>query len=105
MLRDDVVEAAAAGRFRVYAVSTVEQALELLANLPAGARPAEEQLEPAEIHARIDARLSAFAAALREFAEPGRAASSGDGLRPRNEPEQKLPGREAPRRSASQPAD
>ena len=41
MLREDVVEACAAGRFRVYAVDTVQQALECLTLLPAGERNAD----------------------------------------------------------------
>jgi lon-related putative ATP-dependent protease len=45
MLRDDVVEAVAAGTFHVYAVRTVDEALALLTGMPA-----------AEIHARVDAR-------------------------------------------------
>ena len=40
MLRPDVVEAAAAGRFSVWAVRTVDEALALLTGLPAGERGA-----------------------------------------------------------------
>ena len=36
MLRDDVVEACAEGKFRVLAVETVQQALEILSGIPAG---------------------------------------------------------------------
>lgn len=36
MLRQDVVDAAAAGRFRIWAVETVDEALELLTGLPVG---------------------------------------------------------------------
>ncbi|MBU0718638.1 MAG: AAA family ATPase [Planctomycetes bacterium] len=38
MLREDVVEACAAGQFQVYTVKTVHEALELLASTPAGER-------------------------------------------------------------------
>ncbi|MHC4413798.1 MAG: Lon protease family protein [Planctomycetota bacterium] len=38
MLREDVVGACAAGRFHVYAVETVQQALELMTGVPAGTR-------------------------------------------------------------------
>jgi ATP-dependent Lon protease len=41
MLRHDVVEACAEGRFRVYAVETVHEAIELLTGVPAGARDAQ----------------------------------------------------------------
>ena len=38
MLRHDVVESCALGRFRVFAVDTVQQALEILSGIPAGVR-------------------------------------------------------------------
>jgi predicted ATP-dependent protease len=38
MLRDDVVEACAAGQFRVFAVATILEALEVLTGTPAGVR-------------------------------------------------------------------
>ncbi len=38
MLRQDVVEACAEGRFAVYAVESIQQALELLTGMPAGTR-------------------------------------------------------------------
>jgi ATP-dependent Lon protease len=38
MLRDDVVESCARGKFRVLAVETVQQALEILSGIPAGVR-------------------------------------------------------------------
>ncbi len=50
MLRDDVVDAAAAGKFRVWAVTAVDEALELLSGLPA-----------AEVHARVRTRLATLA--------------------------------------------
>jgi lon-related putative ATP-dependent protease len=59
MLREDVLEAVEAGRFRVYAVSTVDQALELLTGLPS-----EQILQ------HVDAGLRRLAEALREFSAP-----------------------------------
>jgi len=41
MLREDVVEAAREGRFHVYAVETVHEALALLSGMPAGVQDAE----------------------------------------------------------------
>ena len=57
MLREDVVEAAAQGRFAVYAVRSVDQGMELLTGVPAK-----------EIHARVEARLAEFAERARAFA-------------------------------------
>jgi predicted ATP-dependent protease len=58
MLRDDVVAAVAAGRFALRAVTTVDDALELLTGLPAGdpARPREDT-----VNGRIARRLRAYA--------------------------------------------
>jgi predicted ATP-dependent protease len=70
MLRDDVVEAAAAGRFHVYAVRSVNDALELLTGVAAGPARADGTFPEGGIHARVDARLRALAGALRDFAAP-----------------------------------
>jgi predicted ATP-dependent protease len=59
MLRDDIVEAVAAGRFRILAVANVDQAIEALSGLPA-----------AEVHARVNARLRSLAEALSAFTSP-----------------------------------
>lgn len=57
MLREDVVAAAAQGRFAVYAVASVDEGVELLTGVPA-----------AELHRRVEARLLEFAERAREFA-------------------------------------
>jgi predicted ATP-dependent protease len=59
MLRRDVVVAVEAGRFRVWAVRTVDEALELL-----GGRPA------AEIHRAVEARLDRLARLARALSTP-----------------------------------
>jgi predicted ATP-dependent protease len=75
MLRDDVIEAARSGRFHVYPVQSVDEALELLTDLPAGTRGADGAFPAGSIHARVDARLRALAETLVAFgslAEPSR---------------------------------
>jgi predicted ATP-dependent protease len=59
MLRADVVEAVSAGRFRVLAVDTVDDAIELLTGLPS-----------AEVNRRVEARLTTFAEDARAFLPP-----------------------------------
>jgi predicted ATP-dependent protease len=71
MLRDDVVAAVTAGSFRIHAVATVDEALELMTGRPA-----------AEIHARANARLRARAETLRSFAAPEGAPPNGRSARP-----------------------
>lgn len=70
MLRTDVVEAAAAGKFHVWAVSTVDEALEVLSGLPAGGRDADGKWVEGGFDERVQARLAAFAEAARTFAAP-----------------------------------
>jgi predicted ATP-dependent protease len=67
MLREDVVTAAAAGQFHVYAVSTVDEAMELLTGVAAGERGADSHFPDGTINARVEQRLSEFARRRREF--------------------------------------
>jgi len=56
MLREDVVEAVAAGRFGIYPVRTVDEGIARLTGLPA-----------ATVNARVEARLADFAERARSF--------------------------------------
>jgi lon-related putative ATP-dependent protease len=68
MLRKDVIEACAAGRFAVYAVRTMDEGLALLTGLPAGARDDGGAFAPGSVNARVEDRLRAFAKVRRSFA-------------------------------------
>ena len=68
MLRQDVVDAAAAGRFHIYAVETVDEALELLTGLPAGAPDAEGYLPEGSLNALVAERLIYLAELRRAYA-------------------------------------
>jgi lon-related putative ATP-dependent protease len=61
MLRQDVVEAAASGRFRIVAIDTVDQGMELLTGVPAGEPDLAGQYPPETINRRVAMRLAAFA--------------------------------------------
>ena len=63
MLRDDVVEAAAAGRFAIHAVDGIDEAIELLTGMPAG-RP-ESPWDDDGVNGRIARRLNEYAALKR----------------------------------------
>jgi predicted ATP-dependent protease len=65
MLRSEVVEAVAAGKFRVYPVETVDQGIEILTGMPAGERDALGKFPEGSINQRVERRLI-------EFAERGR---------------------------------
>ncbi len=76
MLRHDVVEAAAAGRFHVHAVRGIDEGIELLTGVPAGERDAEGKFPEATINRRVEDRLIALAERRRSFgAQPTGAAS------------------------------
>jgi predicted ATP-dependent protease len=57
MLRPDVVAAVEAGRFHVWAVESVDEALELLSGLPAGAAGADGRFPTGSFNARVRERL------------------------------------------------
>jgi predicted ATP-dependent protease len=67
MLRDDVVQAARDGKFRIYAVRTVDEALELLTGMPAGERRDDGLFPDDTLNGRVDARLRDYAERRRAF--------------------------------------
>ncbi len=73
MLRDEVIEAVTEGRFHVWAVSSVDEGIELLTGLPAGERLEDGSWPEGSINARVDKRLLQMAEAVRKFAKgPGK---------------------------------
>ena len=70
MLRQDVVEAVRNGHFRVWEVSSVDQALELLTGLPAGAPDEKGEMPEGSVNFRIATGLQKLARMRREFAHP-----------------------------------
>ncbi len=67
MLRQDVIEAVKEGQFSVYAVETVDQAIELLTGVPAGERRKDGSFPPGSINQLVEARLIGFAEKQRAF--------------------------------------
>jgi len=57
MLRQDVVEAVAAGRFHIYPTGTVDEGIELLTGVPAGERDAAGKYPAGSLNALAEARL------------------------------------------------
>jgi predicted ATP-dependent protease len=68
MLRPEVVDAVAAGRFHVHAVTRVDEALEILSGVPAGERDALGRFPEGSVNLRVEKRLAAFADRVRAFA-------------------------------------
>jgi predicted ATP-dependent protease len=68
MLREDVVQAAAAGRFHVHAVSTIDEALSLLCGLPAGEMDAQGDYPEGSANFHVAARLLEFSLVRQAYA-------------------------------------
>jgi predicted ATP-dependent protease len=67
MLRDDVVEAVAVGKFQVLPVASVEEGIEILTGVKAGQRDAQGRFEPNTAYALVDQRLREMAETLKEY--------------------------------------
>ena len=75
MLRHDVVQAVAAGRFAIYPIATIDEGIEVLTGLPAGETDAEGRYPAGTVNRMVADRLAEFAKksrALQEKAEPRR---------------------------------
>ena len=66
MLRADVVEACAAGRFAIYPMQTIDQGIALLTGRPAGERGADGAYPEGTINRAVEERLRQFAKARKE---------------------------------------
>ncbi|MGA8072619.1 MAG: S16 family serine protease, partial [Candidatus Acidiferrales bacterium] len=67
MLRAEVIDAVATGKFHIYPVSSVAEGLEILTGACAGSRDANGKFPEGTIFARVDDRLRQMAETLREF--------------------------------------
>jgi predicted ATP-dependent protease len=76
MLREDVVAAAAAGRFGVYAVDDVDAAMQILTGTPAG-DAAGGAAQAGSVNQRVNARLAEFLDLRRVFAGATRPGARG----------------------------
>jgi predicted ATP-dependent protease len=78
VLRDEPLAAIAEGRFRIWAIASVDDAIEVLSGLPAGAADGEGRFPPGTFNARVADRLERLAERARALAAPPR---EGDGGR------------------------
>lgn len=68
MLREDVVEAVRQEKFAVYAVATIDQAIELLTGQPAGQRGADGEFPADSVNHRVETQLEKYAKQRSGFA-------------------------------------
>jgi len=68
MLRKDVVDACAAGRFAIYPAATINEGIALLTGIAAGERGVDGNYPLGSVNRRVEDRLRAFASIRRNFA-------------------------------------
>ena len=76
MLRQDVVEACAKGRFHIYPVETIDQGIELLTGRPAGQRQSSGKFPAKSVNRLVEERLIKLAEDIRAFSAKGRGKSA-----------------------------
>ncbi len=67
MVKTEVVEAVAAGKFHVWAVGHVDEAMEVLTGLAAGQRQPDGSFEAGTLNARVDQKLRQMMELAREL--------------------------------------
>jgi lon-related putative ATP-dependent protease len=67
MLKEEVVEAARAGKFRIYPVRTIDEGIEVLTGVPAGTRREDGTYDEGTVNYLVDRRLREMAEAMRGF--------------------------------------
>ena len=70
MLRQEVTEAVKQGKFHVYAVSSVDEGIEVLTGVGAGEKKEDGVYPEGSISHKVDSRLKDMAARLKQFAVP-----------------------------------
>ena len=72
MLKEELVEAAKAGKFRIYPVKTIDEGIEALTGVPAGERGKDGTFRKGTVNELVDRRLREMAEKLKEYQPPGR---------------------------------
>lgn len=86
VLKPEVAQAIADGRFHVWSVEHIDQGIELLTGIPAGVRGEDGTYPEGTIYRRVEDRLEAFAAALQQ-----RGGGTTEVARTSNQPSATLP--------------
>ena len=67
MLRSDVIEAVAQGRFAIYPISSIDQGIELLTGLPAGERDVDGVFPEDSVNRLVEAKLVSFSERMHDL--------------------------------------
>jgi len=72
MLKEEIVEAAKAGKFRIYPIQTIDEGIEVLTGVPAGKRKEDGNYEPGTVNDLANRRLLEMAKTMKEYQPFGR---------------------------------
>jgi predicted ATP-dependent protease len=67
MLKEEIVEAAKAGKFSIYPVKTIDEGIEVLTGVKAGERKKDGTFEKNTVNYLVDKRLKEMAETFKEF--------------------------------------
>ena len=67
MLKEEIAEAAKAGKFRIYPVKTIDEGIEVLTGVPAGQRGKDGKFPKGTVNFLVDKRLRELAETYKEF--------------------------------------
>ncbi len=82
MLRQEILDEVARGRFNIWAISRVEEGIELLTGVPAGERQEDGSYPPGSVFGKVDARLGELAEEARRFMQEEGEGESAEEARP-----------------------
>ena len=71
MLREDVVQAVRDKKFTVYAIETIDEAIELLTGSPAGLRGDDGEFPADSVNRKVEKQLIRYARQRKHFGEGG----------------------------------
>jgi predicted ATP-dependent protease len=67
MLKEEILEAAQAGKFTIYAVKSIDEGIEILTGVPAGERSPDGTYPEGTVNYLVNRRLSEMAEKIREY--------------------------------------
>jgi predicted ATP-dependent protease len=78
VLKDEVVDAVRDGNFKIYAVSTIDEGIEVLTGTVAGERGEDRTYAEGTVHHLVEKRLREMAEQARKFGKGDRAENEED---------------------------
>ena len=98
MLRSDVVEAVEQDQFHIYAVSTIEEGIEILTGMPAGQEDEEGNYPEGTLYALVKEKLDTYAERMKRVSQAQRNGNQGNEQEsePEEQPNDDLPDPDVP---------